>query len=38
MGTTGQSAVITTGCGVSAVATGTPVPPVLGTSQLKIGP
>ena len=35
MGITGQNAVITAGHGVSAVATGTPVPPVPGTSQLK---
>ena len=35
MGTTSQNAAITAGCGVSAVATGTPVPPVPGTSQLK---
>ena len=38
MGTTGQNAAITAGCGVSAVATGTPVPPVPGTSQLKTPP
>ena len=38
IGTTGQNTAITTGCGVSAVATGTPVAPVLGTSQLKIPP
>ena len=35
MGTTGQNAAITAGCGVSAVATGTSGPLVLGTSQLK---
>ena len=35
LGTTGQNAAITTGHGVSAVATGTPVQPVPGTSQLK---
>ena len=38
MGTTGQSAAITTGRGVSAVVTGTPVAPVPGTSQLKTPP
>ena len=38
MGTTGQNAAITTRCAVSAVATGTPVPPVPGTSQLKSPP
>ena len=38
MGTTGQNAAITTGHGVSAVARGTPAPPVLGTSQLKTPP
>ena len=38
MGTTGQSAAITVGHGVSAVATGTPVAPVPGTSQLKTPP
>ena len=38
MGTTGQNTAITTGCAVGAVATGTPVPPVLGTSQLKTPP
>ena len=38
MGTTGQNASITAGCGVSAVATGTPGPPVPGTSQLKTPP
>ena len=38
MGTTGQNAAITVGCGVSAVATGTPVALVPGTSQLKTPP
>ena len=38
MGTIGQNAAITAGCGVSAVATGTPVQPVPGTSQLKTPP
>ena len=38
MGTTGQNTAITTGCAVGAVATGTPVAPVLGTSQLKTLP
>ena len=38
IGTTGQNAAITVGHGVSAVATGTPVAPVLGTSQLKTPP
>ena len=38
MGTTGQNAAITAGHGVSAVATGTPGPPVPGTSQLKTPP
>ena len=38
MGTTGQNAAITAGHGVHAVATGTPVPPVPGTSQLKTPP
>ena len=38
IGTTGQSAAITAGCGVSAVATGTPVQLVPGTSQLKTPP
>ena len=38
MGTTGQGAAMTVGCGVSAVATGTPVAPVPGTSQLKTPP
>ena len=38
IGTTGQNAAITAGCGVSAVATGTPVAPVPGTSQLKTPP
>ena len=35
MGTTDQNAAITAGYGVSAVATGTPRPPVPGTSQFK---
>ena len=38
IGTTSQNTAITTGCGVSAVATGTPVQPVPGTSQLKTPP
>ena len=38
MGTTGQNTAITVGCGVSAVATGTPVVQVPGTSQLKTPP
>ena len=38
MGTTGQNTAMTTGCGVSAVATGTPVALVPGTSQLKTPP
>ena len=38
MGTTGQHTTITAGHGVSAVATGTPVAPVPGTSQLKNPP
>ena len=38
MGTTGQNTAITTGCGVSAVATGIPVAPLPGTSQLKTPP
>ena len=38
MGTTGQSAAIVTGCGVSTVTTGTPGPPVPGTPQLKTPP
>ena len=38
MGTTNQNSAITTGHGVSAVATGTPVAPVPGTSQLKPPP
>ena len=37
-GTTGQNAAITAGHGVSAVATGTPIPLVPGTSQLKTPP
>ena len=38
MGTMGQNTTITAGRGVSAVATGTPVAPVPGTSQLKTSP
>ena len=38
IGTMGQNAAITAGHGVSAVATGTPEPPVPGTSQLKTPP
>ena len=38
IGTTSQNTAITTGCAVSAVATGTPVQPVPGTSQLKTPP
>ena len=38
MGTTSQNTAITTGRAVSAVATGTPVQPVPGTSQLKTPP
>ena len=38
MGTTGQNTVITTGHAVSAVATGTPVQLVPGTSELKTPP
>ena len=38
IGTTGQNTAITTGCGVSAVATGTPVALVPGSSQLKTPP
>ena len=38
METTGQNTAITTGHGVSAVATGTPVQQVPGTSQLKTPP
>ena len=38
IGTTSQNTAITTGCGVSAAATGTPVAPVPGTSQLKTPP
>ena len=37
-GVTGQSTAITTGCGVSTVATGTPGPPIPGTPQLKTPP
>ena len=35
MGTTGQSAAVATGHGISTVATGTPGPPIPGTPQLK---
>ena len=35
IGTTSQNTAITTGCGVSAVAAGTPAAPVPGTSQLR---
>ena len=38
IGTTSQNATITTGCGVSAVVTGTPVAPVPSTSQLRTPP
>ena len=38
MGTTGQNAAVTAGCGVNAVATGTPVALVPGTFQLKTPP
>ena len=38
IGTTSQNTAITVGCGVSAVATGTPVQPVPGTTQLKTPP
>ena len=38
MGTMGQNAAIATGCGVSAVTTGTSGPLVPGTSQLKTPP
>ena len=38
IGNTGQNTAITTGCGVSAVATGTPVALVPGTSQLRTPP
>ena len=37
-GVTGPSAAITTGCGVSTVATGMPGPPIPGTPQLKTPP
>ena len=37
-GVTGQSAAVTTGCGVSTVAMGTPGPPIPGTPQLKTPP
>ena len=35
---TGQTAAVTTGCGVSTVAMGTPGPPIPGTPQLKTPP
>ena len=38
IGTTSQNTAITTGCGVSAVVTGTPVAPVPSTSQLRTPP
>ena len=38
IGTTSQNTAIITGCGVSAVAAGTPKAPVPGTSQLKTPP
>ena len=38
MGVTGQSTAAAAGCGVSAVATGTPGPPIPGTPQLKTPP
>ena len=37
-GVTGQTSVMTTGCGVSAVATGTPGLPIPGTPQLRTPP
>ena len=37
-GVTGQSAAVTTECGVSTVATGTPGLPIPGTPQLKTPP
>ena len=37
-GVTGQSTAAAAGCGVSAVATGTPGPPIPGTPQLKTPP
>ena len=37
-GVTGQSTAAVTGCGVSAVATRTPGPPIPGTPQLKTPP
>ena len=37
-GVTGQSAAAAAGCGVSAVATGTPGPPIPGTPQLRTPP
>ena len=38
IGTTSQNTAITTGCGVSAIAAGTPAAPVPGTSQLRTPP
>ena len=38
IGTTGQNAAITTGCGVSAIVAGTPAAPVPSTSQLRTPP
>ena len=37
-GVTGQTAAVTTGCGVSTIAMGTPGPPIPGTPQLKTPP
>ena len=37
-GVTGQGATVTTGCGVSTIATGTPGTPIQGTPQLKTPP
>ena len=37
-GITGQTSVMTTGHGVSAIAMGTPGPPILGTLQLRTPP
>ena len=38
VGVTGQSSAAVAGCGVSAVVTGTPGPPIPGTPQLKTPP
>ena len=38
IGNTGQNTAITTGCGVSAIAAGTPAEPVPGISQLRTPP